>query len=472
MKSYLLEKRFDDEYEAENAATEFIDFCKGRAWVLTDIGSELYGFTHRTFLEYFAASQIVRLNPDPTKLFTYLEKRLKGGGWEVVAQLALQIINKTVEDGADDFLEVLLKKVETLDDARLKTVHLAFSTQALTYIVPRPPVLRSIVQSAITMFCGQSATAGRRPDKLGGPINTRSPIYMLLGASPENLPLVSKYTYDYLAEVLQDRPHDQAALALALYTDVYSASNILEDSGYRGTRNNAGFWHEQAESNWERFIESIELQRTSHPWVETYFLERGRTTVGDFLAKFAVRELYERKRTNTPEGLILPLVPRIWLSQAGPQEHSGETSQVSEDQIDELRVALLQKRTPWFAQEETIRLHGIVSYVMDRISTQSENQGPITSFLFFGATMIDYTGQSVNETRGRRDLGNEWPKELARIWRLRQTARSVDGEAERERLMRIGVDDATAEVLARWITDREFYFIRPKIRRSRQVRPL
>ena len=28
MKGYLLEKRFDDEYEAENAATEFIDFLQ------------------------------------------------------------------------------------------------------------------------------------------------------------------------------------------------------------------------------------------------------------------------------------------------------------------------------------------------------------------------------------------------------------------------------------------------------------
>jgi predicted NACHT family NTPase len=60
---YLLEKRFEDEDEARAAAENFIDFCSGRAWVLTDVGTtaegeRLFAFTHRTFLEYFAASQL------------------------------------------------------------------------------------------------------------------------------------------------------------------------------------------------------------------------------------------------------------------------------------------------------------------------------------------------------------------------------------------------------------------------------
>ena len=192
MKGYLLEKRFDDEDEAENAATEFIDFCKGRAWVLTDIGSELYGFTHRTFLEYFAASQIVRLNPDPAKLFEYLEKRLKGGGWEVVAQLALQIINKSVEDGADNFLAVLLQRAEISEDLQVKAVLLTFASQSLTYIVPRPPVLRAMVASAILMFRSQLNLSKLANTRTSHRINA-SPISLLLGGSPENLPLVAKY---------------------------------------------------------------------------------------------------------------------------------------------------------------------------------------------------------------------------------------------------------------------------------------
>lgn len=468
MKGYLLEKRFDDECEAENAATEFIDFCKGRAWVLTDIGSELYGFTHRTFLEYFAASQIVRLNPDPVKLFDYLKERIEGGGWEVVAQLALQIINKTVEDGADDFLEVLLRTVENLenqDDARLRAVLLAFATQALSYIVPRPPVLRSIVQSAIVMFCGQRRAVAVRPSKPITSIEAVSPTFMILGASPENLPLVSKYTYDFLAKLLENRPDDEAALALALYPDTYSAISVVRSSGYRGSRNNVEFWREQRESNWEHLANSIELQRNSHPWVEAYLFERGRSTANDFLSKFTVRDLYEMENTGLlTDDLVLPLVPRIWLNLInfdGP-----ERTQASDHQIDELRMALIRKQTPWFISESRNRYHGIVFYVMERMSARSGSIGSIASFLFFGATLLDISGAPIGRSRMMPDEGNDWINELNRIWTLKRSSRSIDidREAERERLIHIGVDDATAEILVRWMSDRFFCFIRHEVR--------
>ena len=36
---YLLAWRFDDYLDAEAAAISFVDFCRSRAWVLTDVGS-------------------------------------------------------------------------------------------------------------------------------------------------------------------------------------------------------------------------------------------------------------------------------------------------------------------------------------------------------------------------------------------------------------------------------------------------
>jgi predicted NACHT family NTPase len=65
---YLCPKRFEDRDEAEQAAREFIEFCRGRAWVFTDTGTTkegdgLYQFTHRTFLEYFTACYLVRMYP-------------------------------------------------------------------------------------------------------------------------------------------------------------------------------------------------------------------------------------------------------------------------------------------------------------------------------------------------------------------------------------------------------------------------
>jgi predicted NACHT family NTPase len=134
MRDYLREKRFDSDEAAENAATEFIEFCKGRAWVLTDVGSDTYGFTHRTFLEYFAASQLVRLNPDPGALLKSLIPHLRIESWDVVAQLALQILGRTVEDGADNFLQLLLDAA-SVDKAPAKLNLISFACRALEFIV-------------------------------------------------------------------------------------------------------------------------------------------------------------------------------------------------------------------------------------------------------------------------------------------------------------------------------------------------
>ena len=104
MKAYLREKRFDSDDSAEQAANEFIDFCKGRAWVLTDVGSELYGFTHRTFLEYFAASQSFREQPDAQRLLDVLLQHIKKAEWTWFASFG----SDTRQDGRRRVLTIFL----------------------------------------------------------------------------------------------------------------------------------------------------------------------------------------------------------------------------------------------------------------------------------------------------------------------------------------------------------------------------
>ena len=40
---YLLSHRFEDRYQAERAARNFIDFCRGRAWIFTEVGADKNG---------------------------------------------------------------------------------------------------------------------------------------------------------------------------------------------------------------------------------------------------------------------------------------------------------------------------------------------------------------------------------------------------------------------------------------------
>ena len=61
---FLAGQRFSDAIRAEAVARDFIDFCRGRAWVFSDVGADVTGrdlfhFTHRTFLEFYAAEQLL-----------------------------------------------------------------------------------------------------------------------------------------------------------------------------------------------------------------------------------------------------------------------------------------------------------------------------------------------------------------------------------------------------------------------------
>jgi len=153
---YLYEKRFDDRDEARGAATQFIEFCKGRAWVFTDTGTtsegeKLYQFTHRTFLEYFTAAYIVRTNPTPEQLEKVLFPRIALREWDIVCQQAFQIINKNVEGAADDLLTALIENVRK-GKGKKAVNYLSFAVRTLEFIIPGPRVIRDITTECIE-FC-------------------------------------------------------------------------------------------------------------------------------------------------------------------------------------------------------------------------------------------------------------------------------------------------------------------------------
>jgi len=148
---YLCPRRFEDPDEAERAASEFIEFCRGRAWVFTDTGTtkageRLYQFTHRTFLEYFAAAHLVRTHPTPKMLGGFLLPKIVKREWDVVAQLAFQLQNKNVEGAGDELLTDLFTRTGKRDE---EWNLLSFAARCLEFIVPSPKVTREITTACI-----------------------------------------------------------------------------------------------------------------------------------------------------------------------------------------------------------------------------------------------------------------------------------------------------------------------------------
>ncbi|MFI6100280.1 NACHT domain-containing protein [Lentzea sp. NPDC051213] len=139
--NYLVSKAFDPD-EAEGAAERFTEFCTGRAWILTDVGATtsepLFGFTHRTFMEYFAAEHLVRKHTTAASLWAALRSHVNEGAWDVVCRVALQLHDRNVDDGADDVLSLAIRDGE-----------LDFAALALGYLTPRPDIVRGIAIAAL-----------------------------------------------------------------------------------------------------------------------------------------------------------------------------------------------------------------------------------------------------------------------------------------------------------------------------------
>ncbi|MGW5520615.1 NACHT domain-containing protein [Nocardia africana] len=228
VKQYLLNKRFDDDEKAEQAAIDFIDFCKGRAWVLTDLGADVYGFTHRTFLEFFSASHLVRTNASPEALLGKLWQRIIREEWDVVCQLSIQILGKSVEDGADDFLDQLMDArsgLEGVDDEGALNV-LSFAVRTLSFVVPRPQVIRRIVRSVVDHYC-----MGPSDEPVSSTRRFETPVVShIIEVTDENRELVSRYLFEYIHERLADGFEEERAVALGLYLSEYAPSSVSPDS--------------------------------------------------------------------------------------------------------------------------------------------------------------------------------------------------------------------------------------------------
>jgi ABC-type dipeptide/oligopeptide/nickel transport system ATPase subunit len=188
-----LEDKLDDRDEALETAEQFLSFCTGRAWILTDVGATdtepQFGFTHRTFLEFFAAEHLVRTHRTAAELWEKLGPNSEQ--WDVVAQIALQLYERNVEGGADELLRMALA-----DDG------LAFAARALNHVSPSTRVVRAITGAALS----RSALVPLS-ERLGTgskvSIPEDDPLYSCMHkCAPANLPTVKQTIAAGLAELL------------------------------------------------------------------------------------------------------------------------------------------------------------------------------------------------------------------------------------------------------------------------------
>jgi hypothetical protein len=150
--AFLYDQGFEVGDDAFEAAQEFIAFCRNRAWVLSDAGTtadgqRLYAFTHRTFLEYFAAAHLAAVCDSPEDLARELAPRIARQEWEVVAELAVQIKSNNSDRGAQRIYVVLLgEDGQSIAD---RSNILRFLARCVRFIEPSPRTARDLTRAAL-----------------------------------------------------------------------------------------------------------------------------------------------------------------------------------------------------------------------------------------------------------------------------------------------------------------------------------
>ncbi|MFN0045221.1 MAG: NACHT domain-containing protein [Sphingorhabdus sp.] len=125
---------YRDQAKATSAAKALVTFVTGRAWVMCDVGPNIYKFTHRTFLEYFVARRLESESESVGRLLETLYPKIIAGEWDVVSHLALQIAsgNGPKAGKAVEALHILLDTNGRTSDEEFNL--LVFSARALEYL--------------------------------------------------------------------------------------------------------------------------------------------------------------------------------------------------------------------------------------------------------------------------------------------------------------------------------------------------
>lgn len=164
--AFLTGRGFDSADDARQAAEEFVAFCRGRMWVFTDTGTTatgeaLYSFTHRTFLEYFAAARLAYERDTPELLARVLAPHIARHEWEVVGELAVQLKDRTSDRGAQRIYATLLGERRRRSPAGRGGV-LQFLARCLRSVSPPPDTVRTLTRTILDhLFNGDPGDLNR-----------------------------------------------------------------------------------------------------------------------------------------------------------------------------------------------------------------------------------------------------------------------------------------------------------------------
>jgi hypothetical protein len=301
--SYLETRVFEDPDVARQAAVAFIDFCTGRAWVFTDTGTtpegeKLFQFTHRTFLEYFAASYLFSIHPTPNQLLPTLTPHIAEQEWDMVAQLAFQIQSRNVEGAEDNLLSGLLEEGIQASRERRWNI-LLFAVRMLESIVPSPAVRRSVTTAGLRELVAFSHLIPRKNRYL----DEHAMLSALTNSSEENRKTVGETAEHVLTDIIFSSESTEQDRSAAFQIAYQIQNPIYRDA--RRSQASEPYWINVARQIVTRSKEQLRALAQKDGYLATTAYEEGDLSVDELLEWHGTDAIFEDYHSR-PFGIRWP----------------------------------------------------------------------------------------------------------------------------------------------------------------------
>ena len=335
---FLHGRGFESEDDARDAAREFVEFCRGRLWVFSDAGTtatgeKLYSFTHRTFLEYFAAAHLAFASDTPELLARKLAPRIAHNDWEVVGELAVQVKDRTSKEGARRIYAELLGERRHRSAAGRSGV-LQFLARTLRSVDPPPQTVRELARAVLGFLFADD------PDSdIHG-----LPLAWLLASCGACRELVAEEISAWIAAmVASDAPATHLnGLCLATCLTVPLWGN-WKGRGPDLVRSDplGDYWQEQMLGHERTYESAIAASAVEHGGMRTVAVGRGFITVRQALAM-------PGDLTSLLEGQRMPIFGITWMSYLAGQFNGLRSSRPDRavTAFTEVGHYLISRRTP------------------------------------------------------------------------------------------------------------------------------
>jgi hypothetical protein len=315
---FLYGRGFESEDDARDAAREFVTFCAGRMWVFSDAGTtatgeNLYSFTHRTFLEFFAAAQLAYDCDTPERLTRTLAPHVARGEWEIVAELAVQIKDSTSRDGARRVYTELLGE-RRRRSAKGRSNILQFMARTMRSVDPTPTLTRRLAREALDFMFS------------GGPDNPIFflPVSWLLACSDAALAVVDAEVTAFIETVVASNNLETRLNGLRLAMWLNMGPHQSDERGPDLPRDHRLriFWDDRARENCKRYQQEIIAAAAKHVDIRNSAVRQGAVTAAQAIGmKEGLLPLLQSQPTRIfGFGSWVAYLPNIFENLAGNPE--------------------------------------------------------------------------------------------------------------------------------------------------------